>query len=154
MRSASLLPIIARLSPQTWEVIAQHGPRIRRQSDLVSLNPQPLPPSEAFLVSAAEMAHEIVRIAVEADIRGESSTRIVGELVDDWCGTPWPRKWPWPGPGPRPDEDDALPEPWQEQSGRVIGAIVFSSAGSRLKGELGTALLDGADRLAEAAALD
>ena len=92
------------------------------------------------------MAHAVASLAVEADVRGEQS-RFVSELIDDWCGTPWPKKWPWPWPGPHGAPD---PEPWIE-TGRAIGAIVFASVGARLgEGELSTALLEGAERLAEA----
>src|SRR5512144_1539442 len=92
------------------------------------------------------MAHAVASLAVEADVRGEQS-RFVSELIDDWCGTPWPKKWPWPWPGPHGAPD---PEPWIE-TGRAIGAIVFASVGARLgEGELATALLEGAERLAEA----
>ncbi|MDH6284138.1 hypothetical protein M2280_005390 [Prescottella agglutinans] len=153
MRTESLLPLIAQIRPEVWDAIAPHTPRAGRGSDRASLNPQPLPPSEAFLINAVDMAHEVARIAVESDIRGEPSGRIISEVVDDWCATPWPRKWPWGGPGPRPLDDGPLPDPWVISTGRVIGAMIFSSAGSRLdKGELRTALLDGAERLAEAAA--
>jgi hypothetical protein len=92
------------------------------------------------------MAHSVANLAVEADVRGEQS-RFVSELIDDWCGTPWPKKWPWPWPGPHGAPD---PEPWIE-TGRAIGAIVFASVGARLgEGELSAALLEGAERLAEA----
>ncbi|GAA4491568.1 hypothetical protein GCM10023094_56140 [Rhodococcus olei] len=157
MQTSSLLSIIARIHPQVWDAIVPHGPGIRERSDRASLNPQPLPPSDRYLIGAAEMAHDVARIAVESEMRGQSSS-MLGELVDDWCATPWPRRWPWPWPGPRPNEDiedGPLPEPWVVQTGRVVGAIVFASVGSRLaKGELAAAFLDGADRLTEAAVLD
>lgn len=152
-RTAELLSIIARAHPAIYDVIGDvRGPLVSGRWDLVALNPQPLPPSpDPFLVGAATMVNNIVRIAVEAGVRGESSAGWVAELVEDWCGTPWPRKWPWPWPGPRPDEGP-FPEPWKIQAARVIGAIAFASAGTRLaEGELSAALLDGAERLAEAA---
>ncbi|EIV92086.1 hypothetical protein FraQA3DRAFT_1587 [Frankia sp. QA3] len=154
MSAASLLSIIARIHPQVWEGILPTGPRVQARTDLVSLNPQPLPPGpppDAFQIAAVAMAHDVVRLAVESDVRGKSSVGFLQEWVDDWCATPWPRKWPWPWPGPRPG-DGPLPDPWVVQTGRVIGAIALASVGSRLaEGELGAACLEGAERLAEAA---
>jgi hypothetical protein len=145
------LSVVARIRPEVWDAIVPHGPRFRARGDLVALNPQPLPPAEAFLVGAAEMAHEFLRVALESDVRGDSAAGFVRDFLDDWCATPWPRKWPWPWPGPRPDEGP-LPDPWVVQSGRVIGAIIFASVGSRLAdGELKAVFSEGADRLAEAA---
>ena len=151
MRPVTLLSVVAAIRPEIWDAIVPQGPLIRTRGDLVSLNPQPLPPAEAFLVGAAVMAHELVRIAVETEVTGGSSAGFVRDFIDDWCGTPWPRKWPWPGPGPRPGEGPS-PEPWDVRTGRVIGAIVFASVGTRLAdGELSAAFTDGADRLSEAA---
>jgi len=149
--SASLfLSIIARIHPEVWDVIINPF-RGGSRFDEVALNPQPLPPAESFLVSAAEMAHQIARIAIESEVAGLSSSGLVSELVDDWCATPWPRKIPFPWPGPRPDKGP-LPEPWVVQTARMVGALVFASIGSRLAdGDLAKTLLDGADRLNEVA---
>lgn len=151
MRSAQLLSIIARMNPAIWDAIIPHGPRMSSRVDQVALNPQPLPPKEALLVGAAEMAHRVAGLAIEAELRGESATGFVREFIDDWCGTPWPRKWPWPWPGPHPI-DGPSPEPWLIGDARVVGAIVFASIGARLgEGELGSVLLAGAEQLVEAA---
>ncbi len=154
-RTVSLLSTIAGIDPRVWDAIVPHGPlthaglegagaRLPRSSSLASS------PND-FLISAAQMAHTVARIATEAELRGESSDGLVKEFIDDWCGTPWPRKWPWPGPGPRPNEGP-LPDPWVIQTGRVVGAVVFASVGSRLAdSSLGSAFLEGAERLTEAA---
>src|SRR6516165_1555598 len=100
------------------------------------------------------MANEVVRLAVESEAQGASSSAFVSEIINDWCGTPWPRKWPWPGPGPRPGTEAGgpVPEPWDVRTARVVGAVIFASAASRLSSsDLRTAFADGADRLAEAA---
>jgi hypothetical protein len=146
MIATKLLIILARIDPIIWEAIGPHVPRQSASlAERVSLNPQPLPPGEAFVIGAAEMAHSISRMAIESEVRGESSIALVSGFIDDWCGTPWPHRWPRPGPDPSPD-------PWLVQTGRVAGAIVFASVGSRLgEGELSKAFLDGAERLAEAA---
>jgi len=158
MRTIDLLAAIGRIPPQAWDAIIPmwDGARSRvgysARFDAVALNPQPLPPVAAFAVSAANMAHDVARLAVEAQVGGTASTKFIGELVDDWCGTPWPHKWPWPGPGPRPG-DGPQPEPWLVDVARISGAVVFASYGSRLgKGALADAFLGGAERLAEATA--
>ncbi len=155
MSYSRLLSIIGRIHPQAWDAIIPHGPRLRVLAGVerVALNPQPLPPREAFLLSAAELAHDLVRAAVATEMRGEPSSALVTEIIDDWCGTLWPRKWPWPWPGPRPGEgpeSGPLPDPWDVKTAQIIGAVVFASMASRLsEGDLSTALSDGADRLTE-----
>ncbi len=155
----NLLSIIGTIHPEIWDAVIPHGPRVRVVSafDKVALNPQPLPPRETLLAGAAEMAHEVVRLAVASEAQGISSSAFVSEIIDDWCGTPWPRKWPWPWPGPRPgtEGEGPRPEPWDIQTARVIGAVIFASVASRLSsGDLSTAFAEGADRLAEAALAD
>jgi hypothetical protein len=77
--------------------------------DEVSLNPQPLPPREAFLIAAARAV--IRRAELLQEIAGamfdEGSERgiiIVGgytsRFSDDWCGTEFRLRWPHPGPRP------------------------------------------------------
>jgi hypothetical protein len=150
-----LLMVIGRINPRAWDALIPHGPAIRQASrfERVALNPQPLPPREAFLVAAAQLANEVVRAAVALGGR-EGNAGLVSELVDDWCGTPWPRRWPWPWPGPRPDDDGRgpQPDPWDIATARAIGAIVFASTASRLgPGELRDVFERSAEQLAEAA---
>lgn len=149
--AVQLLKLIGAIHPQAWDAIYPHGPALHTRAHLASLNPQPLPPRENFAVSAATMAHELVRLAVETEVRGESAAGFVKDFVDDWCGTPWPHKWPWPWPGPRP-QGGPLPDPWDVNVARIIGATVLASAGSRLgESKLSTVLLNGAESLADAA---
>ena len=154
MSYRNLLAIIATIHPEIWDAIIPHGPRAIDRLDRVALNPQPLPPREALLAGAAEMAHEVVRLAVASEAQGNSSAAFVSEIIEDWCGTPWPRKWPWPWPGPRPgtEAEGPSPDPWDIQTARVIGAVIFASVAARLSSsDLRTAFAEGADRLAEAA---
>lgn len=115
----------------------------------MALNPQPLPPAELFLVASAELAHDIGRLAVETDLTHGGGVDLVRQLVDDWCGTGWPRRWPFPFPFPGPDprrEDLDL------AGGRLAGAVVLASLGQRMAdSELGAAFTEGAERLAEVA---
>jgi hypothetical protein len=151
MRYTSLLTLIARVRPEAWDAIHPQGPVVLNDRlARVALNPQPLPPREALTVGAAMMAREVARLAVETDLQGGSASAWLAEFIDDWCGTPWPHKWPWPLPGPGPDPD---PHPWDVATSRVIGAVVFASVGAGLgESDLKMTLLEGADRLASAAA--
>jgi hypothetical protein len=154
MNTVSLLSMVARIHPEAWDAVIPRWQGRLTRGDLVSLNPQPLPPGpppDTVLLEAAAMSHELVRFAVEADIRGENAMDRVYAMVDDWCGTPWPGKWPWPWPDPR-DAGGPHPDPWQVDRARLVGAIVFASAASRLAdGEVKSALAGAAERLAEAA---
>jgi hypothetical protein len=152
MSTATLLSVVARVHPQVWDAIVPHTPQPGGRAALGLLNPQPLPPADAFLLAAAVMAHDLVRVAIETHVQGGESASLVREFIDEWCGTPWPRKWPTPWPGP-PLGQGPSPVPWDVATARVVGAIVFASAGLRLAhaDALGAVLTEGAERLAEAA---
>ncbi len=157
----TLLSIIARINPQIWDYIYPHGPVIGYSAsptigiapviDRVALNPQPLPPGDRFLVGAAELAHDIVRTAVGMEARGESALTFVTDTIDDWCGTPWPHKFPFPWPGPRRDPE-LDPHAFDVQAGRIIAAIIFTSVAERVGDEKFSAVFaDGAEKLTNAA---
>lgn len=153
MNYLHLLAVLGRIPPEAWDAIVPHGPAIGRvtKADRVGFNPQPDPPGSGFVVGAAELAHEIVRIVVAGEVRGESAASLMSDVIDDWCGTGWPRKFPFPvGPWPDPD-----PSPWLETYaplGQLAGAVVLASAATRLRDEkLGRVLADGAERLARTA---
>ncbi|MDH6196643.1 hypothetical protein M2272_003296 [Mycobacterium frederiksbergense] len=148
----SALPLIAQVSVGAWRVITT-GVTPQSRSEEVELQPQPLPPVESYQIAAAVMAHRYVQLSIESAIQGREASRIIDEMVDEWCGTPpWPHRWPhptWPvpgpEPGPRPNEDLVA-------TGRMVGALVLASVGSRLAdGELGNAMLRGAERLTDKA---
>ena len=158
---ASVLTILSTFPPEAWDAIVPRyrGARLGARPELadrfdmsdrfghVALNPQPLPPRERFLLAAADLGHEIGRLAVETDLTQGSGSGLLRELVDDWCLTGWPRRWPfpWPGPGPRPDEVDLV-------GGRLAGALVLASLGERMAGtDLGTAFTETSEKLAEVA---
>lgn len=153
------LSLIAQISPHAWRVINSTD-IAHAGSEVVELQPQPLPPVERFQVGAARMTQRFVQLAVESEIKGRAGSQIISEMVDDWCGTPpWPRRWPHleptpsPGPDPRPNERP-LPDPGVTQTGRMVGALVLAYIGGRLaNGELRDTLLTGAQRLSDAAML-
>lgn len=149
-RTASILAIMGRINPAIFDVFPPQGPLHQRRFDAVALNPQPLPPRDPWVAAAVHLANRLATLAVESEARGESAGW-VAEIIDDWCGTPWPHRWPWPWPGPGP-YDGPLPDPWTLASARVAGAVVFASVGARLgEGALRDTFLKGSERLAEAA---
>lgn len=152
-QTARLLALLGRTRPEVHDVDPPHGPWRSGldRLDAVALNPQPLPPRDPVVVAAAAMAARIGALAVEADVRGEQPARWVSEVLEDWCGTPWPRKWPWPGPGPHP-LDGPQPDPWVVGAARAQGALVLASLAAGLgDGELREVLAKGAEQLADAA---
>lgn len=154
MKYFDLVTHIARINPAVYDAIFPRGPISRYTSGVaeILLNPQPLPPGpepDVIQLEAVALATRVVHAALDANLRGENSTQLVSEIVDDWCATPWPRRWPWPGPGPRPDEGPS-PDPWRLDDARIIGATIFASYASRLgEGELRTALAEGAEKLVD-----
>lgn len=147
-----VLAIVGRLRPEVYDVFPPQFAAEGRWGEAVALNPQPLPPRDSLVRGAISMSRRVAQLAIEADVRGEDSSSWVSQLVDEWCGTPWPRKWPRPGSGPIPD-GGPQPEPWTINEARIAGAVVFALTASRLgEGDLQRALTEGSERLAEAAA--
>lgn len=102
--------------PEPWKVIfasflARH-PEIRdvlhpRQGlgEEVALNPQPLPPRFAFLVSLAQTvitrAELIQEIADATQREGDQhGIMYIDRFVDELCGNKFKPRWPFPGPPP------------------------------------------------------
>ncbi|SFR72727.1 hypothetical protein SAMN05428970_1417 [Agromyces sp. CF514] len=151
MRAVDILINLGRIPPAAWDAIIPHthlpAGAFRARFDAVALNPQPLPPVAEVAFGAAEAASHIASLAIDAEVRGESASGFVTEFIDDWCGTPWPRKWP--GPRPRPQWTDL-----DVSVGRTVGAMVFANLGARLgDSELGKAFTEGAEKLAEASSV-
>jgi hypothetical protein len=150
-----LIQIICRINPRLWEKFFPHvldyfdqpNMSVTTPYERSALNPQPLPPHERHIVGSALLAHEIARLAIETEARGESSYSFVSDAVDDWCGTPWPGKFPHPRGGSDPE-----PDPWTVATGRVVAAIVFTSYADRIADDKFSAIFaDAADRLVAAA---
>ena len=102
-QTVKLLALLGRTRPEVFDAFPPHDPGVLHRFDAVALNPQPIPPGRA-VTGAIVMARRLAQQAVEAEARGEESSRWVSDIIDDWCGTMWPHKWPWPGPGPRPGD--------------------------------------------------
>jgi hypothetical protein len=156
-----LLAVLGRINPAVWDVIIPHGPVLSHSPAVrsfskrseVELNPQPLPPHELLLASAA-VAHDIAFAAVSAEAAGaDTVSHIVSRAIDDWCGnSPRPLPFPWPGPWPFPWPPEPEPHPdWDIGASRVVGALSLASVASRLQeGEARDALSKGAEQLLDA----
>jgi len=72
-----LFSIFARIDPKIYDIIPR-GPQRLEQIALrggeAMLNPQPLPPKEAYLVASVELAHDVARAAAIAEAAGGSSS--------------------------------------------------------------------------------
>jgi hypothetical protein len=73
--------------------------------DEVALNPQPLPPRLAFLISLAqtiiaraELLQEVVHATLHEGQRQGGG--YINRFCDDWCGNGFRLRWPFPGPRP------------------------------------------------------
>ena len=93
--------------PAIWDAIGGGG----RFGEEVALNPQPLPPRFAFLISVAqvvisraELFQEILDAAPrEGQQQGMSIVSgYISRFSDDWCGNDFRLRWPFPDPHPHP----------------------------------------------------
>lgn len=138
-----LAALIISRHPEATDAIFPHGP-------ISKWNPRTAIPRDAVFarqpdqaqIEAAAMVHEVadgvVRVAVEMNLRGDEdgAAKMVGELIDDWCGTPWP--------GPRWDSTSI-------NDARLVGAITFASFAARMgEGPLQKTFASGAQSLVEA----
>jgi hypothetical protein len=105
IRSALERTSIRALILEGWDAVGGE----RGFGDEVALNPQPLPPRWAFLVSVAETvigrAELMKDMAGAAGDEGEKRGIIIvsgyiSRFVDDFCGTGFKLKYPFPGPRP------------------------------------------------------
>lgn len=125
-----MLSLLGRIRPEIFDVFPPHGHRAHLLSrfESVALNPQPLPPR--WMLAASDLAGYIAGAVLESELRGEGEPGWVAEVVDDWCGTGWPRRLPIPLPGPR--GEGPQPEPWDVAAAQVTAAVAFASLAARL----------------------
>ena len=161
------LAVLGRINPAIFDALFPHGPAqaagIRRlqsraaagrysPADLVSLNPQPIPPGHELQFAAVDVANHIARAAIVAETTGQDVGAMVGDWIDDWCGNgrkPFPWPWPWPPPWPIVDPE---PNPdWDVPASQVAGALALAAVASRLdEGPARAALGMGAEQLMNA----
>ncbi|MEV4687376.1 hypothetical protein [Microbacterium sp. LWH3-1.2] len=144
-----MLSLLGRIKPEIFDVFPPHGHRAALLSrvEAVALNPQPLPPR--WMLAASDLAGHIAQEVLAADLAGEDRPGWVTEVVDDWCGTGWPRRLPIPLPGPR--GEGPQPEPWDVAAAQITGAVAFASLAARMgPGGAQETFAQMAERLAEA----
>lgn len=163
-----LVSLIGGLSPEAFDAIFPHRHVLAQpevavsgrpsRAVLTALNPQPLPPKDALTVATAELAHRIAFAAVAAEASGnEGASQMVITAVDDWCGTPHPRRpipWPhrWPFPFPKPDPEPEPHPDWDVSTSLVVGALSLAAAASTLAdGDVRESLAKGAEQMLDAA---
>jgi hypothetical protein len=96
---------IAERFPAVWDILGGSP----RWGDEVALNPQPLPPRQAFLgaladtvLSRALLLQDVAR-TTQSDGPNDATAapgRYIGQFVDDICGNDFRFRWPFPGPRP------------------------------------------------------
>lgn len=117
------LNFLISLNPKIADVIPRGPQHAWSRADLVSLNPQPLPPGPPEMAIGYRQTQLLAQAAAG---RGEEGGRWLLSEIDDWCGTGWPKWWPKPPrpwPWPWPDSD---PGSWDEES-MFLGAAVASA---------------------------
>lgn len=145
----ALASILAK-HPEIWDVLGGGG----HFADEVALNPQPLPPKYAFMMSLAQTliqrAEFIQEVSGAMVNEGEQQGIIivsgyVGRFVDEFCGNGFRLRFPIPGPRPKWYAD--------EVSGvdLVVMAAAFDQAAKdAYNPEFGRVLADASAKLAEA----
>jgi hypothetical protein len=129
--SREILGIIATRHPEIFDAI---GSRI----NLAALNPQPLPPSAAFVAAFAEEAFDRIllmqEIADAANQTGELQSIIivggkVSQLVDELCGDRFKVKIPFPKP--------------KHDEGKLLSGLELLAAGAIFAQNAGTVAHEG-----------
>ena len=146
------LEFLAFRDDRVWEVVGggPQGLRVHHRGDDASLNPQPHPPHQAGRLGIILQA----RGNILGRGRDPSAQHAFLEDVEDWCGTPWPRRWPWLGPGPVPEpETESERDPREDfrRSALVGGALAAAEIAARYpSGEVKDVFEKAAQRLTEA----
>jgi hypothetical protein len=98
-KSSMFLYLIAKINPQAWDAIIPHGPK-------VSAAARDYMVAMALKGFAAELNNRAAsgRLArIQKKLAESAGPRLAGDYSDDdWCGTPWPKRFPFPFPEPDP----------------------------------------------------
>jgi hypothetical protein len=98
------LAFVVSLRPEIFDAVKPHS-----LVERVGLNPQPLPPRRAFLISLARTvigrAELMPEISDSAGGQGEQRAIIIvsgylARFADDFCATGFKPRWPFPSPPP------------------------------------------------------
>ena len=98
-RASMFLYLIGKLKPAAWDAIIPHGPKVSIAS-------------REYMIAIAlkGFSAELNNRAVARKLTGiqQALVKFASERLaesfgdDDWCGTPWPKKFPSPFPDPDP----------------------------------------------------
>jgi hypothetical protein len=98
-KTSMFLYLIAKINPQAWDAIIPHGPKISAAAREYMI-------AMALKGFSAELSNRAVsgRLAnVQKRLVASAGSRLAADYGDDdWCGTPWPKRFPFPEPGPFP----------------------------------------------------
>jgi hypothetical protein len=98
-KSSMFLYLIGKIKPEAWDAIIPHGPK-------VSIAAREYMIAMALKGFSAELNNRSVspRLArVQKMLVESAGPRMVADFHDDdWCGTPWPKRFPFPVPEPDP----------------------------------------------------
>ena len=145
--SWKFLAKINAIPPQAWDAIIPRG-RVHerlldRVGEMVSLNPQPLPPHESVIGARLVQSLTSAAIIIVSGRQPCGAAAGLLEEIDDWCGTGWPRRWPRPRP----------PKGWDEGMVFAGGALAAAQLADQYDHvpEMQEALGAAASRLADRA---
>ena len=136
--------------PELYELIGGG----RRSGGEVSLNPQPLPPRAAFLISIVRAfigrVELMQEIAENMSLQGEQRDIIIvggytSRFAEDFCGNGFRLRWPYPGPRP-----NWFPQKLEGLDLLVMAAQFEHSAKETFRGALRQDFVDAGTNFAEA----
>ena len=138
-KSSLLLYLLAKIRPEAWDAIIPYGPKVSVASREYLI-------AQALKGFSAELSNRSVSQKL-ASIQKELVKFAGGQLQqdfadDDWCGTPWPHKFPVPLPGPDPfawfSFSDVMlnpqPLPPKELQKQIGGYLLLLSEATSLDG--------------------
>ena len=135
-KASMILYLIGKLNPAAWDAIIPHGPRVSIASREYMI-------AIAIKGFSAELSNRAVGRKLD-DIQ-QMLVKFAGDRLaqdfneDDWCGTPWPRRFPFPEPDPFPwfSFSDVMlnpqPLPPKELQKEIGGYLLMLSEATTLK---------------------
>lgn len=98
-KTSMFLYLVARIDPRAWDAIIPHGPK-------VSIAAREYMIAMALKGFSAELNNRAVSgklATIQKRLVESAGSRLAADYGDDdWCGTPWPKKFPFPFPEPGP----------------------------------------------------
>jgi hypothetical protein len=156
-KTSMFLYLVAKIRPEAWDAIIPHGPRVSAAS-------------REYMIAIAlkRFSSELGKRAETQKLAAIQKTlvKFAGEQLaanygdDDWCGTPWPGKFPVPFPEPDPfpwfSFGDAMlnpqPLPPKELQREIAGYLLLLSEATSQEAvakdlrSMGNSMLQGSGR--------